>query len=625
MAKGNKFAFYVNSNVVEIYDAMSDGAKRSDYYFKQGDYVYAEDMGDGWYRITGCAAKNNDAIQTPLDAMTQAVSSGQPIDSDYDLTTKYIRRIKIGTFNSVYNLTDVTDTINRTDAGYVANQISYNAKKVDTGLNTMTKVVVDKSQSATNTKTYTFTNIKSVTARNIDAMRITNLRGIFGAPHQFTAITDLRTISKGTTLEEVNNSRLQNEYIGRTYYQHIIKFIPLLIMTPGTPKFMPEASSEARKNMFEQLLSSAFGGNSNSQSTYSGKYYSMEYQYPTYFKYVNAMLRAAAVYLGISNTELNGTTLDKYNWAFGDYDNNISIGNYSKFFTNLGMGKNCICFYADCGQTTNDNFSNDVTQSALANTVNSLSDQAREANFLMGTLSSNAGVDYNNITEKINDLGNSAPKTGILGGIINKAKALLSGGRLVFPEIWSDSHFSRSYTCSMKLVSPSGDKLSIYLNILVPIYHILALTLPRQADVGGQTYVSPFLVRAYYKGSFNVDMGIITGLSISKGAEGEWTVDGLPTVADVQFEIKDLYEGMFMSQGNSVTDEGASLLTNIAELDYIANNCGINVNDTEENRAFKLFNALTFKSAISDYIANDIMAALGKTLNNWMQSIFGKF
>lgn len=622
MAKGDKFAFFVNSNITEVYNTMSESDKRSDYYFKSGDYVYAEDMGDGWYKITGCAANNNDTLSTPLSKMSESARTGSALDSNYNLTTKYIRRVRLTKIPETYNLQDVTKMIGNTNAGYVAEQLvnntTVNVTNDEGQTSSMTKVVIDRTNTTNVSKTYTFTNIKTTTSTNtIEAMRITDLRGIFGVPHQFTAIADPRVIS--------NDKMLDNKYIGRIYYQHIIKLIPLLIITPGVPKFMPEATKDERMSMFQALLG---GGSSDTNTSYSGKYYTMDFKYTDYFKYVNDMLRAAAVYLGISNVPLDNKPLDQYNWMFGDYastaQNGLSSGNYSNFFAKKGFGKNCIVFYADCGQTTNDNFSNDVTQSALANTVNSLSDQAREANFLMGNAVSAMGGQYEDITGQLKKLAPNASNTGILGGVISKAKALLSGGRLVFPEIWSDSHFSRSYTCSMKLVSPSGDKLSIYLNILVPIYHILALTLARQSDEGGQTYISPFLVRCYYKGSFNVDMGIITGLSITKGAEGEWTADGLPTVADVQFEIKDLYEGMFMSEG-SVISNSNSLLSNITELDYIANSCGINVNDTEENRAFTLFRTLNTKNLISDYIANDIIGAVGQTFNNFLQGIFGKF
>jgi hypothetical protein len=76
--------------------------------------------------------------------------------------------------------------------------------------------------------------------------------------------------------------------------------------------------------------------------------------------------------------------------------------------------------------------------------------------------------------------------------ILAKASGLLAGSRMVFPEIWTDSSFSRSYSCSMKLNSPYGNNLAIYLNIIVPICHLLCLTLPRENF--NNMYYSPFIL-----------------------------------------------------------------------------------------------------------------------------------
>ena len=224
--------------------------------------------------------------------------------------------------------------------------------------------------------------------------------------------------------------------------------------------------------------------------------------------------------------------------------------------------------------------------------------------------------------DNVSDAVNAILGTGnIFSSILNKAQTILAGGRMVFPEIWSDSSFGRSYSCSMKLISPSGDPLAVYLNILVPIYHLLAMCLPRQSIQ--QSYFSPFLLRCYYKGLFNIDMGIMTGLSITKGAECEWTVNGIPTVADISFEIKDLYEGMFMSKAEDPLDFG--ILSNITELDYIANSCGININDQEVTRTFRLFTVLKLENRIQDFIANGIMGNITQYFNQQLNNLFGVF
>ena len=153
------------------------------------------------------------------------------------------------------------------------------------------------------------------------------------------------------------------------------------------------------------------------------------------------------------------------------------------------------------------------------------------------------------------------------------------------------------------------------------------------------SYYSPFLVRAYSKGLFNIDMGIITDLNVSKGAEGEWTTYGIPTVAEVTFTIKDMYEGMFMSKPNSTVDSVLSLIgidkllnkhptgimSNITELDYIANSCGVNINDQEVYRAAKLNYALNFENRITDFIGNGIIGKAGQWVNQKLNNIFGVF
>ena len=67
-----------------------------------------------------------------------------------------------------------------------------------------------------------------------------------------------------------------------------------------------------------------------------------------------------------------------------------------------------------------------------------------------------------------------------------------------------------------------------------------------------EEYKSPFLVRAFYKGLFNVDMGIITDLTFTKGKEAAWSKSGIPLTVDVSFTIKDLYNDMYITNMDSM-------------------------------------------------------------------------
>ena len=125
---------------------------------------------------------------------------------------------------------------------------------------------------------------------------------------------------------------------------------------------------------------------------------------------------------------------------------------------------------------------------------------------------------------------------------------------------------------SMNLVSPYGDKESIYLNILVPLMHILGLAMPRQT--GANSYSAPFLVKAFAKGWFSCELGIIDSISIDKGGNGEsWTVDGLPTEMKVQIGIKDLYSNLMISS----TSKPELFFQNQGLIEFLAVSCGIDI------------------------------------------------
>lgn len=489
--------------------------------------------------------------------------------------------------------------------------------------------------------TYVYSNLSSeeqYRSNLIDGLDISNLRGIMGKPFQFLPNTDPRL----DLSDDVKS-------FGRVYAEKIIKPMPLLFMTPGTPSFMASFSAKQKSTILENIINHSsdskmkIGNFDDLIKSGSGKYYSLKFDYINYFKYVNAMLRSAAFYLGIEDETLEiddevtgktryGKKLKDFNWFFTDggisgndiFDNN----GLSKF---LGTYAGAIPFYIEAETRTSDDFSNSTTQSQLSSSIDGLSDTARELNYLIGTGASELGagqlyddlmsVGANSIEKVDETISSMLGKGNILSSIMSKVQTVLSGGRMVFPEIWSDSSFSRSYRITIKLSSPSGDPLCVFYNILVPIYHLIAFVLPRNSS--GESYYSPFLVRAYYKGIFNVDMGIITDMSISKGSDGEWTPDGLPTTAEISFEIKDLYNSLSMSTQEVEDDKG--ILSNIAELDYIANSCGININEPEIGRTIKMAITLGFTSKIKDKVTMNIFGNIGQYFNQKVQNIFGTF
>lgn len=461
---------------------------------------------------------------------------------------------------------------------------------------------------------------------NINAgLTMSDIRPILGLPSQLLPTTDIR---------DADNSSDNYARFGRVYTQQILKDIPLLLLQPGVPKFLSGSSTEERRNILSEIVGHITGSLRDvleDNSTY-GKFYSLEPDFAQYYKYVNTMLRAASVMLGIQDEVVNGKKLGDTHWLYTDEGEGTGI-NYKRF---IGPYTGCVALYADCGTDVSDSFGNTTSQSNLASSINSISDQARELSFFLGISGSEAenfvGDDIGsviqgnmqNISESVDKIIN---RSGTFSSLLSKAQTVLSGGRLIFPEIWTDSSFGRSYSCKMKLVAPYGAKLCVFLKILVPIYHLLAFVLPKSTNESNQAYTSPMLIRGWYKGKFNIDMGIMTDLSWTRGAEGEWTVDGIPTVADVSFNIKDLYDGMGMSGMGLFKDKKAgtdTIFSNIAELDYIANSCGININANEVSR-LALSYVILIKGQIIDSLTADIFTNICQYFNNRINDIFGVF
>ena len=420
-----------------------------------------------------------------------------------------------------------------------------------------------------------------------NSLLVDNLSGIYGIPYQFPESVDPRPDSKSS--------------FGSIYAERIITRMPLLMMSPGKVDFMSSYKTGEKKAVLDVLLNDGDGASDiNDFLEKPGKYYTFAYDTENYWKYVNAANQASAIYLGIGDVEIdvNGVKAKAADFKWEKASNN-------KFDSLLVSNKSYVCFYTDADSSKSESFGNDTTSSQLADKVNDFSSIAKEIQFLVGA---NTGIDIMQnqslIDKALSNLhgvvDNFLGGSQIVKDLGEDFVTIASGGKLIFPEIWSDSTFSQSFDVKIKLRCPCPNKVSWFLDIIVPINHLIALTMPRspygksiinkdfdqEPSVNG--YMSPFLVRAFYKGLFNCDMGIITDLSIEKGKEGSWTLDGLPSEVDISMTIKDLYNVMAMSE-YTTGNQRKSFLNNTTYLNYLANSCGISINKPDLDRSLDLW------------------------------------
>ena len=196
---------------------------------------------------------------------------------------------------------------------------------------------------------------------------------------------------------------------------------------------------------------------------------------------------------------------------------------------------------------------------------------------------------------------------GAVGNIFSKildlGASVIQGDNVIVPKIYQNSDYSRSYSITCHLRAPYGDKLSVYIDVLVPMLHLLALALPKQTTAN--TYGSPFLIKMYIPGIINCGLGIVSSIQISKSQnEDSRSIDGLPMEVDVTLQIEDLYSRLTMSP----TTDPLLFVNNSSLIEYLATISGLNLITPQLSKKLELLSS-TIANSITDIPGN--VAALG--------------
>lgn len=457
--------------------------------------------------------------------------------------------------------------------------------------------------------------------------------GFFGIPYQFDENTD---------------EKLPGGIYGVTYARKILSRMPIMIITPGRAQFMADFKKSAKYFELSKLmgisptdesdandvtLADLIGSNTTGgEIINSGRYFTFEFDDVNYFKYVNPMCQAGAKFLGIDQAVIGVDSVN--DGASKDSVGKLISFDWSKAVVNTIKrnirAEKTISFYVDGYTTSDEDFSNSTTESQLANKINQFADIGREIQFLLGTPSGHTPhwmkpIDLQSTIDDIQAMSNEyLRENGLLTDIAKNFATVATGGQLLFPEIWADSEYSKSFNVSIKLRTPDNDVLSWYLNIYVPLCHLVALTMPRQVETneGNRVpngYMSPFLIRAYLKGAFNCDCGIVTSLSISRGKEGSWTINGLPTEVDVNMSFKDLYSMIMLSKS---TNKVSWFMANTGLMDYIACNCGVNINEPDLKRQISMYAELVANKYLQ--MPNRMWSELTQNIEHGILSLYRK-
>lgn len=468
-----------------------------------------------------------------------------------------------------------------------------------------------------------FENLNTNTQDNQDVSK--NRHRVFGMPHQFLETADIRMEKMG---------------FGFGFFNNIFIEKPLVTLMPGKMLFLPKYSKN-KKNLFGSLVADI--DNQNSQEALKeltseeaeSRYYDFTSDYTAYMNYVNLLCRVAAVMLGLGDSEVAGENGDKYrtyDWkkytmvengsnSGNQADDNIlsDMGNWMDTVADdLTTGQRCyVHFYIDPNTTVSESISNTTQNSQLEGMFDTLEGVVKEADMIINSVSKHGNVVTNAFDYAEDFLMGLANFTtvGLFKDLLGEGEQVLHGSNLIFPEIWTDSDYSKSFSIVINLSSPYGDKESIYLNIIVPMLHALCLALPRQSSAN--TFNSPFLIRGYAQGWFAIDMGMVESITIDKGPDQSWTVDGLPTEVKVTLNIKELYSNLMMSPST----KPSLFFANQGLIDFLGVTCAIDMTLPNVYLNLKIAQAL-LTSQVTD-LPNMFYYNMTENIRNWVTERIG--
>ena len=306
------------------------------------------------------------------------------------------------------------------------------------------------------------------------------------------------------------------------------------------------------------------------------------------------------------------------------YETTTSDDDSSMTMEELLSNYNYVQFFVDSDVSANESMSNATTESKIKSAISGIGDTAKEVAFLMNS----GGIDASKLTDSLAEGADSiiqnlsglvGGESGSLNGILERIGSLAThvakGDNMVMPDIYQNSSYDKSYSFTVHLKTPYGTKFGYFMDICVPLMHLIALTLPKQSTAN--TYGSPFLVRAFCEGLFTCNMGIIQSMSITKGVNGAFSVDGLPTEIDVTVQLMDLYSDLSMSPQNNPL----LFINNSSLIEYLSTTCGLSL--VNPNFAAKLETIVNSVSNMFADIPDTIMGTITEALDGMILDFLG--
>ena len=362
-------------------------------------------------------------------------------------------------------------------------------------------------------------------------------------------------------------------------------------------------------------------------------FYTFEADWNSYINNVRMMINTAVMMLGVNDGKVRiGDNLlplssavklsetDVWaNYRFITPTENNRVGDVNAINTLSGDFNQYVSFMTEPVQIQ-ESFSNGTTTSQIyANVISSGEGIGNEIAFI--TNSSRNAIDDAvvslagsaiNIAERVMQsltLGTGKFTAAILGSMARS----YTGDHTIFPEVFSNHSTTSSVGLTIKLRASAGDPYTYLMEVLVPMFHLIAMAVPQMSKNAASAYSYPPLVQVHIPGVWGTRLGIIETLSISKSGN-DYSVNGYPLAVDIAVNIKDLQHVM-MSSG---MDKPAQMLNNDTMFDYIAQCAGV------DKYRFNPSIRIVTKIALAASAGSNFFHNLGHAILNDASSIANK-
>lgn len=198
-------------------------------------------------------------------------------------------------------------------------------------------------------------------------------------------------------------------------------------------------------------------------------------------------------------------------------------------------GSEFITFRVDGTGPTSESFSNSVGESQIAQNMNGVTSNARNVRFNAAEFQTGIGI-VDSVMGSVKNL--------VAGGLdmigVANLTALMGNAFVDIPQVWQNAAAqlpAPSYTIELR--SWSGDPISRFKNIWVPVSMLLATVLP--LSTGKMSFTSPFILEAYSKSRHTIKLGMVRDMTITRGVGNLGrNMEGDPLGVTVTFSIVDL-------------------------------------------------------------------------------------